>query len=316
MCFNNTTSLPLLLTQALATTGILESILPDGMDTNSAVSRAESYFLVNSMVCNTLKFAFGPKLLASDEDLENEENGQDEGEGQQEQDEADEESPLLPSHIRDPAIKAKNRVRDQAANINSKLPGPAQSVTNFMYEVANPTLLGSFFAILVGTIPALHKAFFNPAFEGGIFKSWLTASLKNVGELFTVLQMFIAGHELSASFGTNSDQVRLHKKAFAALFFVRFILWSAISIPLIYLLAIKGSFLNLPSGGGDTDKHSILWFAMMLMPIGPPAISITAVFGLVANGPESKKESMNVSRILAVSRFRSRLQMLFGQFKC
>src|SRR5690606_12715942 len=122
-------------------------ILPDGMDTESAVSRAESYFLVDSMVCNTLKFAFGPRLLASDEDLENEENEQNEGEGQegQEEDDADEESPLLPSHIRDPAIKAKNRVQDQASNLNSKLPGPVQSVANFMFDVANPTLLGSFF---------------------------------------------------------------------------------------------------------------------------------------------------------------------------
>ena len=61
--FNNTTSLPLLLFQSLRSTGILDAILIGNDTASAAVERAESYFLVNSMVSNSLTFALGPRLL-------------------------------------------------------------------------------------------------------------------------------------------------------------------------------------------------------------------------------------------------------------
>ena len=69
LAFNNTTSLPLLLMESLDATGILRSILMSKTDTSSAaIDRAKSYFLVNSMVSNSLTFALGPRLLRPHEE--------------------------------------------------------------------------------------------------------------------------------------------------------------------------------------------------------------------------------------------------------
>jgi len=74
ICFNNTTALPLLLIQSLETAGILADLTIDGSDTSSAaLSRAKSYFLVNSMIGNSLTFAVGPKLLDDEEAPDKEE---------------------------------------------------------------------------------------------------------------------------------------------------------------------------------------------------------------------------------------------------
>lgn len=72
LAFNNTTSLPLLLLQSLQSTGILDSVLVGDDTASAAIERAQSYFLVNSMVSNSLTFALGPRLLKPhDEDTPN-----------------------------------------------------------------------------------------------------------------------------------------------------------------------------------------------------------------------------------------------------
>lgn len=47
--------------------------------------------------------------------------------------------------------------------------------------------------------PKLHRAFFADMQDGGWLHAWLTSSIKNVGELFTALQMFVVGSELYKS---------------------------------------------------------------------------------------------------------------------
>lgn len=79
ICFNNTTSLPLLLIQSLDVTGVLSSLLiPDADTTPAAIKRAKSYFLVCSIVSNSLTFARGPKLLDG-EDSPDEDDDKKEG---------------------------------------------------------------------------------------------------------------------------------------------------------------------------------------------------------------------------------------------
>ena len=51
----------------------------------------------------------------------------------------------------------------------------------------------------VGLTPPLKKAFFASPQKGGIFKAWLTASIKNVGELFASLQVIVVGVKLASS---------------------------------------------------------------------------------------------------------------------
>lgn len=61
MAFNNSTSLPLLLVTSLAATDLLMPLTGD--DVYGAINRVKSYFLVNSMVSNTLTFVLRPLLI-------------------------------------------------------------------------------------------------------------------------------------------------------------------------------------------------------------------------------------------------------------
>ncbi|MBE3049930.1 hypothetical protein IMZ48_47015 [Candidatus Bathyarchaeota archaeon] len=61
MTFGNTTSLPLLLTQSLKSTGILKNLL--GSNTHDDLDRIRSYFLVFSVVINVLTFGEGERAL-------------------------------------------------------------------------------------------------------------------------------------------------------------------------------------------------------------------------------------------------------------
>lgn len=85
ICFNNTTALPLLLIQSLESSGILSDLAMNGHDANSAIaSRAKSYFLVSSMIGNSLTFALGPRLLDDEHAPNDEEDGKATGGGQRE----------------------------------------------------------------------------------------------------------------------------------------------------------------------------------------------------------------------------------------
>ena len=103
LAFNNTTSLPLLLVQSLASTGALLQVLQSPDDTVSeALDRAQSY-LVSSIVGNSLTFGLGGDLLgAHDEDPRDEvektlRDGSSENssleEGEQQEEQPDEETP-------------------------------------------------------------------------------------------------------------------------------------------------------------------------------------------------------------------------------
>ncbi len=82
LCFNNTTSLPLLLIESLETTGILEKLIMSDSDSSSAaLLRAKSYFLVNSIVGNSLTFALGSRLLDGEESPEEVEEDQKQANG-------------------------------------------------------------------------------------------------------------------------------------------------------------------------------------------------------------------------------------------
>lgn len=70
---------------------------------------------------------------------------------------------------------------------------------------------------------------------------------------------------------------------------VRFIIWPAISISLIYLLATHTSLLS---------DDPILWFSMMLMPTGPPALLLTALADVTG---ATEEEKLSIAKFLTVS---------------
>lgn len=355
LCFNNTTSLPLLLIQSLSSTGILDSILAGNGDTSSAaIDRAKSYFLINSMVSNSLTFALGPRLLRpyeedtpeswqdgndgveqthpggsngdpyiqQEEDVENapmavpgsstqpEDEGHDSagsdveqraavkarrnGTSQEEarQEVVDEETTLLPVSWVRTGHKAGREANKEGEQWWNRFPSWVQSTLEVLYAFVNPPLIGALLGALIGLVPSLHRLFFAESNEGGYLNAWLTSSISNVGGLFASIQIIVVGVKLSQSLrkmkkGEESGAVPWRSMTFITV--VRFFIWPAISIPIIWALATKTTWLS---------EDPILWFAMMLMPCGPPAMILVSLSDV--NGSD-EKEKMAIAKLLTIS---------------
>lgn len=259
LCFNNTTSLPLLLVQSLDATGILTKLSMSDSDTSSeVVKRAKSYFLVCAIVGNSLTFALGPKLLDGEEvpdqreedeegDEADEANGGVEGTEDMEQgrlrpteqqngdaghddneETVNEQTSLLP----DPIVRrGKHAGREgyyYGKKYWDKLPPWAQKFLDFMYAFVNAPVIGAVIGAIIGLTPPLHRAFFNEQQEGGFFKPWLTSSIENIGDLFAALQVVVVGVKLSTSMrkmkrGEDSGKVPWVPMVFVLV--VRFVVW-------------------------------------------------------------------------------------------
>lgn len=161
--FNNTTSLPLLLTRSFADTGILSPLTGD--DPQRALGRATSYFLINSLVSKIATFALGPRLL--DKDC------------------FDPPSPGPLNHF----VKISETTALLPEYQGSLPSTPTPSLGKQISSLFSPTTWGAIFAIVIGLSPPLHRLFFAPPDEGGYLTVWVTGSLRNIGELFAVLQM-------------------------------------------------------------------------------------------------------------------------------
>ena len=322
--FNNTTALPLLLIESLASTGILDTLLNSDTDNvSSALMRAKSYFLVNAMIGDALTFALGPKLLDGEEapteskddlhktngglpnaplfpqqpltDSDAEQgNGHAESENNQDHEEeaTDERTSLLPDAVVRRRLAVERYGYDQGRKHWAKLPHWLASFLSFSYAFLHAPLIGAAIGAVIGLTPPLHKAFFGDPQDGGIFRAWLTDSVKQIGGLFAALQVVVVGVKLSSSMrkmkrGEDSGTVPWIPLIFVTI--MRFVIWPVISIAVIYGLA---------SRTGVLDADPILWFVMMLMPTGPPAMKLTALAD-VSGSNESEK--MSIAKFLCVS---------------
>ena len=287
--------------------------------------RAQSYFLVNAMIGDTLTFAMGPKLLDGEHAPENKQDEDDEDQrkpvhhgpperplfprepeqtngtvhpgGQdcrQENEAPDEQTSLLPSFIKSGHIAAERYGYDQGGKVWKKFPPWLQSFLSFSYDFLHAPLIGASIGAFLGLVPPFHKAFFGDPENGGIFTAWLTASVKNIGGLFASLQVVVVGAKLSSSLrkmkrGEYSGTVPWIPVVFVTV--MRFFVWPTVSIVFIYLVASRTNILS---------DDPMLWFAMMLMPTGPPAMKLTALADISGS---SKEEEMSIAKFLSVSRF-------------
>lgn len=237
VAFNNTTSLPLLLMQSLESTGILDAILRDGDVASKAISRAQSYFLMNSMVSNSLTFALGPKLLRMGDDDSAESDGGNDSDNEAgedgddgDQDLIDEETTLLPTNHARRANKASSRAYGKMYRYWERLPPWAQSTLDMAYQFVNAPIIGALIGAIIGLTPALHRLFFNDMGDGGYFNAWLTNSIKNIGDLFASLQIIVVGVKLSQSLRNmkkGEDSGKFGWGTFTFVTLIRFIIWPA-----------------------------------------------------------------------------------------
>ncbi|KAB8291300.1 hypothetical protein EYC80_009986 [Monilinia laxa] len=266
--FNNTTALPLLLVQALDTAGILSSLTMSDSDTSAAaLNRAKSYFLVSSMVGNSLTFAFGPRLLA-DEEAPEESQTKTQNQTipaifqtdiyvvkqmsniltpQTQMDEPQNKKKNMKTKYQHffPSFPGGSQTKQQSKLRESGRKFPTKSNRNIiiiLYSFISAPLIGALIGALLGLIPPLHRAFFASPQSGGIFKAWLTASVKNIGELFAALQLVVVGAKLSPSLlrmKRGEPSGKLPSSVFFVICFIRFVLWPVISIAVIYIVAKK-----------------------------------------------------------------------------
>ncbi|KAK3342564.1 auxin efflux carrier [Neurospora tetraspora] len=298
LAFNNSTSLPLLLIQALDAAGVLKNLTDDP----DVVEKARSYFLVCAVISNTLTFGYGPALLEQDDGGQTDsdpESGRDSGEedgdngsGSSGSSGPSETTSLLPKKAVRFAKTTTRHIENAQNKTYNALPGPLQKAVSWIAPFFNPPALGASTGVLIGLVPALHRMFFNDSQEGGYFKAWLTTPIKNTGELFVTLQVIIVGVKLSLSLRKMKEGDEGGRVPWPSIVFIlawRFLVMPALSIPIIWVLAKKTGLLF---------DDPVLWFTMMMMPIGPPAMRLVALAD-VNNLPQQAK--MATAKLLTIS---------------
>ncbi|KAJ5586697.1 uncharacterized protein N7459_002462 [Penicillium hispanicum] len=291
--FNNTSSLPLLLLQSLSSVGSLRLILPDKEDISDEIERAQSYFLVCAVVSKTIAYVVGPKMLEDRGDMNTPFAGPGEQHRFEEDEQLTENTSLLPQRAQKARHAAKNCIHWLTQWLGSFVPHRVRQelMAPFGSPFADVAICCTMLGALLGLVPALHRAFFAQSEDGGIFQAWLTTSVRNIGRLFTTLQIFMVGCKLGVTLEhmvTERNSGPTPMRAISTIFLVRLVVWPALSIPVIYGLAKHTELLG---------KDPMLWFSMMLMPAGPPALLIS---GLAELAQASESEKMAIAKTLMV----------------
>lgn len=334
--FNNTTSYPLLLIQSLNQTGILANLLVGDDTTKAMIGRAKSYFLVFATVSSCLTFAVGPRLIDTEHapDSDDDKTLDEDSEGESNTNEAnlengqspwnpDGQSPWSPdeqTRLLVPQTHHRHHSRHQSVVGITFFPSKPKFTTVrrrpyyiprlkwndlspraqwwllFFYDFLNAPLLGAVLGVIIGLTPPLHRAFFSETYSGGIFTAWLTESWKNIGSLFLPLPLIVAGISLYTSYqdskSGDAPSNTIPKATTAFILVVRFILWPVFSIGVIYAI------VHASGTHGILSSDPTLWFAMMLMPTGPPAMKLITMVQVSDAGVEDERR---IAKILTIS---------------
>ncbi|KAF2010751.1 hypothetical protein BU24DRAFT_45294 [Aaosphaeria arxii CBS 175.79] len=333
--FNNTTSYPLLLIQSLDQTGILKTLIVEDESTKAAIERAKSYFLVFATVSSCLTFAIGPRLIDSEHapeadssSVEDEtSNGNvtiaatdiESGSGNTTPTPTSPVSPTERSRLLPPRRKSHHQRHTSITFFPSQpkfaslprrpfyIPRPkwkdfsprAQWWLLFLYDFVNAPLVGAVLGAIIGLTPALHRAFFNDTYSGGFFTAWLTESWKNVGGLFVPLPLIVAGISLYTSYKESKQPSQAQCVSSKSvpwfttfILVIRFVIWPVFSIGVIYAIVKKAG------RHGVLGSDPMLWFTMMIMPTGPPAMKLITMVQVSDAGADDERQ---IAKILTIS---------------
>ncbi|KAA8576212.1 hypothetical protein EYC84_006365 [Monilinia fructicola] len=332
--FNNTTSYPLMLIQALDQTGLLNPLfLENGGTGYNPVEQAKSYFLVYSVLSSCLTFAIGPRMMdtefaidppAEDDLLSALAQVQQDRECESEEDSEAFNFPTEHTNLLSPrhrsAISSKSTsffpsrrvsmapsTRDtNRAIVYERRP----SVVNrrrwfelsdgvrwwilFFYDFLNAPLLGAVAGAIVGLSPVLHRAFFNETVDGGIFTAWLTASLENIGILFVSLPVVGAGVSLYSAVTKSSEKGKGREAAGTPWFMTVYVLVVRFAI---WPVISTGIIYYLAKNTSWVGDDPMLWFSMMFMPLGPSAVKLIT---MVEVSDASEEDQHKIAKLLAV----------------
>ncbi|ORY72931.1 hypothetical protein BCR35DRAFT_307471 [Leucosporidium creatinivorum] len=258
--FNNVTSLPLLLINALAQTGSLDSLIMPHDDLPSVLKRANVYILLNALIGNLTRFALGPFLMSTHKDVV-----------------------FLHPHADDPstppdegAIRLPETTEDDEVEpakphgFGEKVAAGAKAAWHWTVTCLNPPLVGGLAGIILGVIPWTQYELF----DGDGWLSPIAQSIKSVGALYTALQMLVLGAHLFSKTGSSHTKAPL--LILLWLFTYRFIIAPTISIATVY--GLRRAFPTL------ITPDPVLDFILCLSNVGPPALTLSAIANM-ANLP-------------------------------
>ncbi|KAH8083748.1 hypothetical protein BXZ70DRAFT_900584 [Cristinia sonorae] len=278
----NSNALPLLLLQSLQYTGVLDELSGPGETVSETLDRAKSLLLLNVIVQQTLTFQLAPSVLERDKHSRNGGQGDEEygpsrltpGTGPQRlpavvQD--TERVGLLQEHRSygtvedDPAryALALEPISDQPDIHWPQKLRFAEKPLKRLYNSMSPPLIGAVIALFLGMIPPLHGAFLSK--DGALYSSF-TQSLKNLGDLFVVLQTVVVGAELALVSRAHPGWIPASYSMT-----IRFAIMPALSILFVWSTAGRGWYVD--------DK--LVWFLLVLIPAGPSAMLLVSVAEIV-----------------------------------
>ncbi|KAH9946974.1 hypothetical protein B0H21DRAFT_692743 [Amylocystis lapponica] len=272
----NSNALPILLLESLQSTGVLDSLSADGEDVFATLSRAKSLLLLNAIVQQTVTFQIAPSILALDDGKHAKDNDPANanrlrpGPGR------------LPSVVQNPERVGLLHAQDgESDGTEDALSGALLPIADTpdlhwpskisllekplkaLWGYMSPPLIGAIIALVLGITPALHRLVLEP--DGALYVS-LTQSVKNLGDLFVVLQTFCVGAELALVPSTHPGAT-----AMGFVLLVRFLVMPALSLLLVWLSAGRGLYVDDP----------LVWFLLVLIPAGPSAMLLVSIAELV-----------------------------------
>ncbi|EIN12010.1 hypothetical protein PUNSTDRAFT_142187 [Punctularia strigosozonata HHB-11173 SS5] len=263
----NSNALPLLLLDALDSTGVLDALKKNDSDSSSStMNRAKTIVLLNAIVQQCFSFAIGPEIL---EDADQEDHDRllpgPSGIGATIQD--SEHVGLLADHDGMDNTEYPSAPIKQLENIPDIhwpnrilfLEKPVKKIASYL----NPPLIGAIIALILGCISPVRKTVFD---EEGAFYNSITRAVKNLGDLFVSLQMFAVGGQLAT---VPTAYPGIKPTSFAIM--VRYLAMPALSIGFVFLTAKKGIYVDDP----------LTWFLLILLPSGPSAMVLASISEMV-----------------------------------
>ena len=213
---------------------------------DSAIERAQSYFLVCAVVSKTTGYIIGPRMLRGNKNEADEQNGEEGDDDREHQrsaededhtdhvdgEEPSEQASLLRQETPGIYNKTVRRITCWKHKLSSRFPDRVKQdlMAAFGSPFADVAVISASLGVILGLVPSFHRAFFNSAEEGGTFNAWLTSSVNNIGKLFTTFQIFVVGCTLGVSFermriSRNSGTIPI--RAIITIFLVRLVIWPA-----------------------------------------------------------------------------------------
>lgn len=271
--FNNVTSLPLLLISTLSSAGALDTLVPPGGDLSHTLSKLKVYVLINALVGNLTRFAIGSFLMVNHDHVLWMAPHRDDPD-HRDQPRKDVAPIRLPVDDQQPD--------DAQKTLSQKALKLAQMGWHYACVALNPPLVGGLAAICFGLIPLAQRQLFASS-------GWLSPvadAVKNIGSLYTVMQMLVLGAHL---FSKRGGRAPLWPTVW--LFAYRFLLAPALSIGVVGLL-------QRYAPGAVGNDEAAFRFVLMIGNVGPPALTLSAIAEMSDLPEETEGE---VSQVLLLS---------------